>query len=150
MAYTLQAILGQSETLADALLEGTHVVPLYAGISMLPLGRAFLEAHGATFLPLIEAGESALPSSIGEISVQLAKRGVVAYVEAEFHGGEGTQASVVFYHGGTHGPPRLARDAINVALKALGVHPHADSDEFSVVGLGLQRDTEKWLLSAGA
>ncbi len=149
MAYTLQAILGPSETLTDALIEGTHVVLLQAGVSMLPLGRAFLEAHGATFLPLIDAGESAVPSTIGEISVHLAKRGVVAYVEAEFHGGEGMQASVVFYQSGTHDPPRLARDAINAALKALGVHPHTGNDEFSVVGLGLHSDTEQWLLSAG-
>jgi len=150
MAYTLQAILGQSETLATARLGGTRVVPLLSGFSMLPLGRTFLEAHGATFLPLIDAGDRSLPSAFGEICAQLATRGTVAYVEAEFHGGEGIQASVVFHQGGTHEPPTLAKDAINVALKSLGVHPRAGSDEFLAVGLGLHRDTEQWLLSACA
>ena len=150
MAYTLQAILGRSEALEGASLQGTRLVPLLSGVSMLPLGREFLEAHGAPFLPLTDAGEASLPPAIGEVCAQLAERGEVAYVEAEFSGGEGIQASVLFHCGGAQDPPRLARDAINVALKALGVSPRAAIDEFSAVGLGAHRDTEQWLPSAGA
>jgi len=150
MAYTLQAILGRSEKLKSASVEGTRLVPLLSGISMLPLGRAFIEAHGAPFLPLTDTGDSSLPSTIAEVCSQLAERGKVAYVEAEFHGGDGTQACVMFHNDGSHDPPRLAIDAINVALRALGVRPPAGDDEFSAVGLAAHRDTEEWLSSAGA
>ena len=150
MAYTLQAILGRSEVLYGANLQGTKLVPLLSGVSMLPLGRAFLEARGAPFLPLTDGGETSLPSTIREVCAQLAEGGDVAYVEAEFSGGEGIQASALFHRGSVQDPPRLATDAINVALQALGVNPPAGTDEFSAVGLGAHRDTEQWLSSAGA
>jgi len=150
MPYTLQAILGQSENLNGASVEGTRVVPLLSGISMLPLGKAFLEARGAPFLPLTDAGETSLPSTIREVCARLAEGGDVVYVEAEFSGGEGIQASVLFHRGGVNDPPMLATDAINVALHALGVNPPAGTDEFSAVGLGAHRDTEQWLSSPGA
>ena len=150
MAYTLQALLGQSKKLNGASVEGTHLVPLLSGISMFPLGRAFLEAHGAPFLPLTDTGDYSLPSTIAEVCSQLAERGEVAYVEAELHGGDGTQACVMFHRGGSHDPPRIAIDAINFALRALGVRPPVGDDEFSAVGLAAHRDTEEWLLSAGA
>jgi len=149
MAYTLQAILGETEKLGGAAVEGTRLVPLLSGISMLPLGKAFLEAHGAPFLPLTDAGDRSLPAAIGVVCSRLSERGEVAYVEAEFHGGEGTQACVIFHQGGVKDPPRLASDAINLALRALGVRPPAGVDEFSAAGLGAHRTTDEWLSSGG-
>jgi hypothetical protein len=67
LAYTLQAILARSETFTGSAPAETRVVPLECGISMLPLGRRFLEAHSAAFLPLTDGGEATLPSAIGGI-----------------------------------------------------------------------------------
>ena len=150
MAYTLQAILSQSATLDRGSIRGTRVVLLRSGVSMLPLGKAFLEAHAAPFLPLTDAGDGTLPPTIASVCSRLAECGEVAYVEAEFHGGEGIQAAVVFHQGGSHDPPRAASDAIKVALRALGVRPPAGVDEFSAVGLGAHRETDQWLSAAGA
>jgi hypothetical protein len=131
-------------------LEGASLVPLREGISMLPLGRRFRDAYSIPFLPLTDAGETELPAALREVCLSLSIQGEVVYVEAEFHGGTGIQASVHFHQGGLQDPPIVASDAINTALHALGVVPAQSTDEFATIGLGEHRDTEQWLNTAGA
>jgi hypothetical protein len=83
------------------------------------------------------------------MSCELSRNGLVAYLEAEFFGGTGTQAHVLFRDGHMLGIPVIAKDAINRALKAFNVPVGASHDEFAAVGLGRCRDTEDWLRVSG-
>jgi hypothetical protein len=93
--------------------------------------------------------------------VGLSRGGAVAYVEAEFFGGTGSQAAVVWRDGAVVLPPTVTTDepgergerielgdpdwAINRALQVLGASAEGAIDEFEAVGLRAHRDTEDWL-----
>jgi len=68
----------------------------------------------------------------------------LGYVEAEYFGA-GTQASCLFENGNLVKGPLLSQDAINEALRFLGVSAMQGSDEFATVGLGQRQHTEDWL-----
>ncbi|MFB9205037.1 hypothetical protein ACFFV7_27845 [Nonomuraea spiralis] len=79
--------------------------------------------------------------------------GHIAYVEADFWGGDGTQAAALWENGRQSwgpeyasiqvGPPREDWP-INAALARLGVVRAGASDLFDTVGLGQERDMEGW------
>jgi hypothetical protein len=70
--------------------------------------------------------------------------GPVAYIEAEFFGGSGGQSAAVWSRGSETMPPIHSRDAINQALRFLGVQIGNAQDEFDALGLGRHRDTRHW------
>ncbi len=79
--------------------------------------------------------------------------GPLAYVEADFFGGTGSQYTQVWDGGKSALGPLLMNEAdepppdgspISRALRHLGVVA-AGSDEFDAVGLGRQRETEDWV-----
>ncbi|MCX5128417.1 hypothetical protein [Streptomyces sp. NBC_00347] len=83
--------------------------------------------------------------------------GPLAYVEAEYFGGAGTQTAQVWGGGKTLlGPLSLAEGEpspttgtpISQALRRLGAAKGSCVDEFEAVGLGRHRDTDDWLSPA--
>ena len=80
--------------------------------------------------------------------------GPIAYVEAEFFGGVGEQAAVVWHRGeAVFGPtaqqfppevPEVGVGPINAVLRRLGVTAVDGRDEFDTVGLGRHRHVEAW------
>lgn len=145
MAYTLQAIVGQTFNLTGRMFEGTHTVALRGGITMIPLGTRFLESYALPLLPLMDTEVQRLPSALQDLCSSLATNGPIAYVEAEFFGGVGRQAAVLFHHGGGYDGPLFGSDTINQCLRQLGVVAIPGSDEFDTVGLGMHRETDAWL-----
>ena len=111
---------------------------------MIPLAGRILEEYEIPFLPLTDGGSLTLPDSIAELAAPLAKRGEIVYVEAEFFGGVGTQACVTWDASATPSVPLVAPDAINKALRFLGVVIGGHDDEFDALGLGSHRSTEEW------
>ncbi len=76
---------------------------------------------------------------------RLSQDSPIAYVEAEYFGGVGGQSSVAWARGLRVLEPIHAADAINQALKILGVSVAGFAgDEFDAVGLGKHRETESW------
>jgi hypothetical protein len=98
-----------------------------------------------------------VPGALERFLVEASDIAPVTYVEAEFFGGEGHQAALVWDHGmrvleviepepeaGAPAPP-LREGAINQALRRLGVSvATGEVDEFDTVGLGRFRSTEEW------
>jgi anti-sigma B factor antagonist len=78
-------------------------------------------------------------------SLDASKRGPIAYVGAFFFGGEGGQSAVVCRDGKTVLGPVDSGDAINQALRILGVSADEGMDEFDIVGLGRRRRTYDWV-----
>jgi hypothetical protein len=111
---------------------------------MIPLDGVARQAFELPFLPLTDEGPDGLPSPIIEIGRTLSESSKLAYIEAEYFGGQGSQAALQFAMGLLVGQPLLNADAINQALRWLGVLCADELYEFDTVGLGVQRDTEKW------
>jgi hypothetical protein len=143
--YTLQAIIAKSGAITSPDLKRATVVPLQQNFEMLPFTKSLLEENKIAFLPLTDEGLEELPENIESLCKNLSKENQLAYVEAEFFGGDGVQASAVFVNGKLQGVPIISESAINQALKTLGVLKNANIDEFDAIGLNEHRDTNKWV-----
>lgn len=147
MSYTIQGVIAKAGTLPKALPWGLQLVPLQAGLEMIPFTSAIRSAHDLAFCPLTDGDCNELPETLAALCLQLSERCELAYIEAELFGGAGTQAHAFFVHNKAAGTPQIARDAINSALLRLGVRRRPDKDEFDVVGLGQHRNTDSWVQS---
>jgi len=103
------------------------------------------EQHGISFLPLTDGGQDVVPHEIESLCLQLSGGGKLAYVEAEFFGGVGTQACALYENGQAIGHLEISPEAINHSLNFLGVFKEGDSDEFEALSLDKHRDIEDWL-----
>ena len=127
--YRLQAVIAGAGVLVS-----DRVVPLAQDLVLLPL--------------------SAVPDS--EQLVEWSRRGPVAFVDAEFFGGTGSQRAQVWEQGRSVLGPLVREEddpapdvsPISRALRRLGVVKGEHRDEFDAVGLGRHRDTEDWVTSA--
>jgi hypothetical protein len=159
MGYELQAVIASKPvllTLAGHITEAC-IVPLGQHLFLLPMTDAFFGAvtvAGAAEL----AGFWNAPAGFDHALAACSVNGPVAYVEAEFFGGTGTQ-SVQAWDGGevvlgplhqAEGEPSAtAGSPISQALRQLGAARGDYFDEFDAVGLGRHRDTQDWLPRTG-
>jgi hypothetical protein len=111
----------------------------------LALGGDARECLRLDFLPLTDEGEPVLQGELASLCCELSRPGLLAYVEAEIFGGDGTQAHCMFEYGRAAGAPFIGAGAINQALRQIGVIAPAGRDEFDCTGLGKHRDTDGWL-----
>lgn len=145
MSYTLQGIVGDEEILAGAETAiAAEVITLPQGKALLLFTERFRKEHLVPFLPLTDEGGD-LPDAIRNLCARISLAGRIAYVEAEFFGASGTQASVVWHGGDMIQPPLIEQDAINTALRCLGVQTTQGTDEFDALRLGAHRDIEEWI-----
>lgn len=150
MAYVILALLLPAPAAAalSVYRPGIALTDLGQGLQLLPLTESRLHEFGsaATVFEVGEDGEfSGYTIGVAELLGQLARHGDAAFVGAEFFGGLGTQWAVV--HLVNQRIPQIFQgaDAINQALRQLGVTAAAQADEFDTVGLGRFRSTEEWL-----
>ncbi|WP_116808199.1 hypothetical protein [Steroidobacter cummioxidans] len=149
MSYTLQAMVGSSTTIVALGEDGATRVELSGGLAMIPLTGELRNRFGISSLPLTDdEAEPILPDSLSSLCLKFSQHGLVAYLEAEIFGGVGLQAYVLFRDGAMLGAPVRAVDAINQALRHLGVRSGSNRDEFDAVGLGRHRDTDEWASDA--
>ncbi len=152
MAYSLEALIGPSLGPLPGLPPLT-VVALPQELGLLPLVPDLVQAlgpladrDGAERLEDLEYVKPAVLWLAARLSAAGRVVGRVAYVEAAFFGGVGEQISAGWEAGELVFGPVNAADAINQALRWLGVVAAEDAhDEFDALGLGRHRFTERWL-----
>jgi hypothetical protein len=152
VSYQLQAFLGPKDVLEPLVsnFRGARLVPLLTEPLVLSpfvqVLRSAVQARGADE----EAGWpfSFLSRRGARIVQDVCQAGSFVYVEAEFFGGAGHQSAIGFTDGATVLGPLAARDAINQALRFLGVTPAGKQDEFDTVGLFRHRSTDAWYAPA--
>ncbi|KOU39606.1 hypothetical protein [Streptomyces sp. WM6378] len=153
--YCLQAVIATESVLrklADSATEAC-IVPLGQHLCLLPMTDALFDAATAAGAPELDGFWKA-PAGFDRLLTACSEAGPVAYVEADYFGGAGTQNAQVWDAGETVlGPLRLADGEpspttgtpISQALRRLGAAKGNHVDEFSAVGLGRHRDTDDWL-----
>ncbi|GLQ96528.1 hypothetical protein [Dyella mobilis] len=97
MAYTIQAVIGHKDVLGAPRLPLT-TVELAQGYVLVPLTIKVREEFKIPFCPLTD-GDGIFPVELIAFCAELSSGGALAYIEAEFFGGEGTQAAAVFREG---------------------------------------------------
>jgi hypothetical protein len=144
MGYYLQAFVGTAKALKERASDFQHarLVELPQMMAMIPLTN---KLH-------LEVGTGREGDQFEKLSVPVWQWGQrmsviapVAYIEAEFFGGVGGQSSIVWSGGLEAMEPTHSKDAINRALRFLGVQIGTAQDEFDALGLGRHRDTHDWV-----
>jgi hypothetical protein len=152
MAYTLRAVVARCGAFADppAWIADSAVIALPQGLCMVPLTEAVRYAFGPAERPWLYETHSIfthLPQALAPHLRELSRVAAVAYVEAEYHGGDGEQRSIVWQDGAPLGEPEESSGAINDALRRLGVEQAEGADRFDTLGLGRHRSVDDWLQS---
>jgi len=146
MAYVLNALVA-----GDGVLDGHGLVLVSLPQSkwLAPLTDEFWRRLGCDSQPLLSASDEASSewTRVAAVVAHISTHGRVAYLEAEFFGGTGDQASAVWDRGELVLGPTVAPSAINHALGSIGVSP-GSSDEFDALELGRFRSTDDWLRAA--
>jgi hypothetical protein len=131
--------------------EDLPIVVLPQHTLLIPLTEAVRDDRGGIpWLTFTDEGLTLIPEALAALCSKLSAHGRVAYIEANFWGGEGTQASFVLDRGDLLQELLVADDAINVALRLLGTSKQQAHDEFEALGLGACRRTEEWLSRASS
>lgn len=145
MGYLIQAVIMMADALPGTLPSDLSVVRLEQNVRMIPLGDTALVKHDLPFLALLEENNTKSLPPLLKLLNSLRTAGRIAYIEAEYFGGEGTQAHILIDKDGEVKTAIATSDAINEALKWFGVQSVGKADEFDTIGLGRYRDTDDWL-----
>lgn len=157
MAYVLQGVIASARVLMPCrgYVHGV-VAELNQGLCLAPMTRELFDEvkHGDK----VHRGFAAcrfFPPGFEATLAAWSAVGPVAYVEAEYFAGDGSQFAVVWhdgaltlgplYRGEDDPPPDRGCSPISQALRRLGAVAGERFDEFDAVGLGLHRDVDGWL-----
>jgi hypothetical protein len=154
VGYELRALMADKVVLAavTADLEQARIVPLWHEMALVPMTDALFDAvsDGSTAGAL---GFCFLPGGFERVLAAWSSTGPIAYVEAEYFGGVGTQRAAVWAQGAlAFGPfaseprERTSRQVspVSRALRLLGVVADCGLDEFDSVGLQRHRRLVDW------
>ncbi|MCI0708858.1 MAG: pentapeptide repeat-containing protein [Chloroflexi bacterium] len=134
------------------------VLPLRQGFDLM-LNNVNLEhALGVTAEGRTQASHDFwhLDKKMADFAERLSNDNAVAYIEAQYFGGNGSQSAIVWQDGMmifahpdngvvARVPGRLG--PINSALRLLDARTEAGNDEFETVGLGAFRHNDDWLMA---
>ncbi|MES2735200.1 MAG: hypothetical protein V4672_02700 [Verrucomicrobiota bacterium] len=114
------------------------------GFQLVPLDDDDLDAIGFPFTEAAD-GFTHFSPNLSRFLCEQSSHGPLVYLETEYFGGMGTQAAVAFIDGSPMDSTLLTGDdAINRALKAIGVIAASGVDEFDHLGLSRHRYTSVW------
>ena len=152
MGYELGALLTRRSVLESATgaYRSIRSVALSPEIMLVPMTEdleeeMMIECDSTDDVP--DAHFDCLTPQFAGWARDASKNGLVAYVEAGYFGGSGSQSAIVWENGQRTHELLHKSDAINVVLRLLGVHAAAGMDEFDTIGLGRCRRTARWLKS---
>jgi hypothetical protein len=128
-------------------LRNARVVNLGAGLAMVPVTEELVAEFGGE-KKSAHAGFEFLTPAMAAWAQKVSEESPLAYLQAGFFAEQGTQSAIVWKEKKAVLGPMHTGNAINQALKMMGVAPAAGSDEFDTVGLGRHRDTYGWLKDA--
>lgn len=161
MSYELKALIASEKTLQRI---GRHytkakLVLLHQGIGIIPVTHdlyAEIHSDGQGSARVFPESFQSLTSTIAQATRAASVGGPIGYIEAEFFGGIGTQAAILWTDGQiAHGPIVTGSEpdgqslptsewAVNSVLRLLGISAADGMDEFDTVDLGAHRETGAW------
>jgi hypothetical protein len=167
MPYELNAVIGRFDLLRSqtAGIREAVVAPLRQRMGLLPVTKQLLAEPAGLVSGQDGAGPESQPFTVmcpafEQVLSHWSRGGPIAYVEADFHGGDGCQTAAVWRTGAKVWGPAHTRDftgpredwPINAALALLDVVPSSSEevnhrDLFLEVGLGREQDMDGWQLA---
>lgn len=159
MAYVLRGVIGSAEALQPSIVfRQAALVPLAQELFLLPMTEDFYdEVRRGTYIDRRFGACGHFPPGFERRLSEWSRVGPLAYVEANYAGGTGSQFGAVWRAGQlVLGPlvqaaaarpadPALNRSPVSLALCELGASATGFIDEFEAVGLGRHRELAGWL-----
>jgi hypothetical protein len=147
MSYYLRAFIGKPEDL-KIVAETYHlskIVDLAQGLSLIPFTEELFDQ-----INNFETGRNIqtfeyLTTTVEDNILKIVSSKLIAYVEAEYFGGEGGQVGIIWTGGRRMAQFKYGQDVINAVLKHFGVIAEKDKDEFDTLGFRRHRDTADWM-----
>ena len=147
MGYYLKAFIGNHADLSiltDRFVNATQV-DIGQGLALIPMiDELFDEINNLNEEGVIENFEL-LNEKIEADVLSLINNAKLAYVEAEYFGGQGGQTAIVWNNNERDAFFPFGQNVINQVLKIFGVVANSGQDEFLTMGFGLHRHTSDWL-----
>lgn len=162
MSHTLRAVIGPIPPVTEfaGRWVQAHLVPLPQRFGLVPITAALfdhIQERAMLDEPAPFAGFSHLSAALVQAIVEATRSGPLAYIETDYFGGIGRQSAIAWHKGQLALGPLtsatsaasniyqvpLCEEAINQALRYLGVWRQNGHDEFDMLGLGKFRNTEK-------
>jgi len=150
MGYYLQAfICKQSDTniFTDNFDKAKNVV-IGQGLSLIPMTKDLYNQINDIAVSNSVDNFEYLTDNVESKILQLIGDKKIAYVEAEYHGGDGGQVAIIWRDNKRYKFLELGQEKINEVLKDFGAIAEKGEDEFLTLGFGLRRHTSQWLESA--
>jgi hypothetical protein len=162
MGHYIQGFVAKTDALRHAALtlKNVRYVPLNFGFSFIPVTDAIVDDSDNVPHEILHR----LSSRLIQWAELASKEFPIAYIETDYHGGMGSQASVVWsdgqcvfgpletvdgYRDGKMIETPLLDGAINQAVRHLNVDRGNVRDEFDALRLGWHRSNEDWLTEVG-
>ncbi|MDH6578370.1 hypothetical protein [Kitasatospora sp. MAP5-34] len=156
MSYELRALIAAVDLLKVVAAEVpvAQVAQLEQGLALIPMTERLFDAlhyDGGG----VEPGFAFFPGGFGRRLGAWSQAGPIAYVEADYSGGHGTQHAAVWIDGkidlgplgcGPGHPSVRGSSPISQALHRLGAQKPPRGDEFEAVGLMRHRHLEDWVI----
>ncbi len=144
MGHCVRAIIGVHKDIQrienDWFAKG---IKLPQGYGMIFLTDALLDDIGELFE---SANEPSDPETVTSYLLQeYSIHTKLAYIEADYFGGIGTQSGILYENGNISIPSCSGKGAINILLRELGVWCEVNKDEFDSLNLGIYRRMDKWI-----
>jgi|JI10StandDraft_1071094.scaffolds.fasta_scaffold171202_1 hypothetical protein len=147
MGYYLQAFIcrqGDINVLVDNFENAIEVV-IGQGLTIVPMTEnLFNEMNNFSVSKTIDKFEL-LTEEIEKKIIIHTNNKKIAYVEAEYFGGEGGQMAICWENLKRQQFLNFAQDRINQVLKDFGVVAQIGKDEFDTLGFGRYRFTNEWI-----
>jgi hypothetical protein len=154
MSYTLSAFIAELNVLhaVSEQYPPMITVPLKQGFGLIPMTSQV--AQYFEYESKKDVGQDEfywLSPYMTLIAAKASTLGKIAYIEAEFFGGAGHQASILWGNGAVLFGPLWAERLpisempINRVLRLMGVRVENSLDEFATLELGVYRATDAWL-----
>lgn len=147
MGYYLQAYIfkeADSNIFTDNFDKAKNVV-IGQGLSLIPMtDELYDQINDFAVSNSVDKFEY-LTDNIEAKVLQLIGDKKIAYVEAEYFGGQGGQIAIIW---GNHKRQQFfpyGQDCINKVLREFGVQPNFGKDEFDTAGFGRHRNTLDWI-----
>lgn len=164
MGYSLYALIAHEDLVRSIANDHPEAfaIPLSQRLAMIPNTDTFYDAirrkHPAVLIDKPSAKLWKLTTSLMTVASNASTAGPVAYVEADYSGRKGSQASVVWknkkilygphYEGIGELPSRgdeLREMPINAALRIIGAERGNHKDPFEALGLGDHDNLAEWV-----
>lgn len=149
MAYILQAFIGEQtdlQIIADK-YSNAQIVNVGQNVSIVPMTEDLFDEINEMTISEDISSFMFLTTNIEQAILRIIGTKLIGYIEAEYFGGQGGQAAIIWKEGHRFALFDYGPNSINSVLKYFEVMTEKGKDEFDTINLGRHRDTNDWLTS---